>query len=64
MWQRHLRTVLIVVVVLALIGGLLEANLGGLVFRSARDLLRERESELAVRCCCQLTRSMRITRER
>ena len=49
MWQRHLRTVLIVVVVLALIGGAFWKPISvAWSLRSARDLLRERESELAV----------------
>ena len=49
MWQRHLRTVLIVVVVLALIGGAFWKPISvAWSWRSARDLLRERESELAV----------------
>ena len=49
MWQRHLRTVLIIGVVLALMGAAFWKPISvAWSLRTARDLLRERESELAV----------------
>ena len=49
MWQRHLRTVLIVGVVLALMGAAFWKPISvAWSLRTARDLLRERESDLAV----------------